>query len=96
MNNHCAAHATATEVGRRFAQSLQVIPGVLAVGVNRVGQAFEVLTVIAEHDMDVWERVFAEEFRLYDRYPGLEADFSVVEQGRDISVYAMDYWQHIR
>ena len=74
-------HPSPAEIGRRFVKALSNMREVRAVGIVAFGQAFRVITVIDEFDINVWEQIYAQEAHLYELYPELEAEFLVVEQG---------------
>lgn len=74
-------HPSPAGIGRRFVKALSKIREVRAVGIVAFGQAFRVITVIDDFDIDVCKKIYAQEAELYELYPELEAEFLVVEEG---------------
>lgn len=67
----------AANIGRKMAALMRDLPEVIAVGVQADGNAFRVLTVIREFDLDTCEKIFDRERGLYDLFPRVEADFNI-------------------
>lgn len=77
---YSVANPSPSMVARRFSRLLDDLPQVLGVGALPVGSHLQVLTVIQERDLDLWEEVFRRVGKLYDVFPDLQAEFIVVDR----------------